>query len=73
MASMSLLDLRPTPAWYTVLIDRGASYGAQRYGGYAAPRYLDNLAALAYLQQFPMRSTLLQWNGKAWTKAVNTG
>lgn len=70
---MSLLDLRQTSAWTTVLIDKGSSYGAQRYGGYAPQKYLDNFAALTYLQQFPIRSTLLQWDGRQWKKAVNTG
>ena len=67
---MSLLDLRPTPAWTTILIDRGASAGAKRYGGYAPARYLDNMAALAYASQFPMQSRVFQWDGRAWRPMI---
>jgi hypothetical protein len=67
---MSLLDARDTPAWTTILIDRGPSYGAQRYGGYAPQRYLSNMGALAYLDQYPRGSSLMQWNGKAWQHMI---
>lgn len=66
MLAMSLLDARPTSAWTTVQIDYGPSYGAKRYGGYAPVVYLDNFAALAYANKYPLGSKLMQWNGAAW-------
>ena len=67
---MSLLDARPTSAWTTVLIDRGPSYGAKRYGGDAPARYLDNFGALAYASQFPITSSVMQWNGSTWQHMI---
>jgi hypothetical protein len=63
---MSLLDARPTKAWTTVLVDYGPAYGARRYGGYTAPQYLDNFAALQLAQGYPLGSPLYQWDGQAW-------
>ncbi len=70
MGSMSLLDARPTPAWTTIQIDRGPEYGAHRYGGYAPVKYLDNFDALAYAENYPLGSSLMQWNGKAWQPLI---
>jgi hypothetical protein len=67
---MSLLDARLTPAWTTVLIDYGPSYGARRYGGYTPPKYLDNIAALQYAQNYPLGSSVFQWNGSAWQPLI---
>lgn len=67
---MSLLDMRPTSAWTTVQIDYGPQFGARRYAGYAPLQYLDNFAALAYLQKYPVTSSLMQWNGHAWQPMI---
>lgn len=68
---MSLLDARSTSAWTIVLIDHGPSYGAKRYGGYTAAKYLDNFSALGMLQQYPFPySSLFQWNGSAWQPMI---
>lgn len=67
---MSLLDARFTPAWTTILIDYGPSAGARRYGGYTPPAYLDNFAALALAQRYPLGSALFQWNGHAWQPLI---
>lgn len=71
---MSLLDARLNSAWTTVQIDRGPAYGFGRYGGYAPPKYLDNMAALAYGQQFPFpHSSIMQWDGRAWRHLLPQG
>lgn len=67
---MSLLDARPTSAWTTIQIDYGPEHGAHRYGGYAPMKYLDNISALAYAQQYPIGSSLMQWNGGAWQPLI---
>jgi len=67
---MSLLDARQTSAWTTILIDRGASFGSKRYGGYAPALYLDNMAALAYASKYPATSSVMQWNGKTWQHMI---
>lgn len=67
---MSLLDARQTAAWTTVLIDRGRSFGAKRYGGYAPILYLENMQALAYGQRYPLSSSLMQWDGRAWKHMI---
>lgn len=66
MAVMSLLDAQPTAAWTTVQIDYGPQYGARRYGGYAPMRYLDNISALQYAQNYPLGSSVFQWDGSSW-------
>ena len=67
---MSLLDAQPTAAWTTVQIDYGPAFGAQRYGGYAPMKYLDNISALQYAQNYPMGSSLFQWNGRSWQPLI---
>lgn len=47
-------------------IDRGPSFGAKRYPGYAPIQYLDNMQALGYAMRFPLSSAIMQWNGRAW-------
>lgn len=68
---MSLLDSQFTPAWTTVLIDDGPAFGAQRYRrGFTPLKYLDNFAALSLLSQFPLTSSLFQWNGQQWQPLI---
>ena len=67
---MSLLDARPTSAWTTIQIDYGPAYGSKRYGGWAPQKYLDNMAALAYASQYPLSSSIFQWNGRAWQPMI---
>jgi hypothetical protein len=67
---MSLLDARLTPAWTTVQIDYGPAFGAQRYGGYAPMKYLDNISALQYAQAYPLGSSVFQWNGANWQPLI---
>ena len=68
---MSLLDSQFTPAWTVVQIDYGQQYGAQRYGGYSPMRYLDNFSAMQFAQQYPLGSTVFQWDGRQW-RALGT-
>ncbi len=70
MGSMTLLDARPTSAWTTIQIDYGSQYGAHRYGGYAPIKYLDNFDALAYAENYPLGSSIMQWNGRAWQPLI---
>jgi len=70
---MSLLDnVYSTKAWTTILIDSGREHGSGRWHlGYSKPLLLDNITALAYLQQFPIGSILFQWSGHNWAQPRN--
>lgn len=49
-----------------MLIDYGSQFGSNRYGGYAPMKYLDNFGALSYAQNYPLGSSVFQWNGQQW-------
>jgi hypothetical protein len=71
---VSLLDNNiRTSAWTTVLVDRGASAGLRRYGGYLPAKFLNNFDALSYsfVKGAPF-SRVYQWDDrrKRWIDVI---